>query len=236
MHVRHLTDTMVKRHLIDGRSGAGEAARQVRAALYSDEREREADGLRARVRNLGGGHYGSADKKLDPELQPFERDLADRAVRLREATRTAVRRRIQRLAPPAFEALGRALCEKLGLTDVELVKRGDGVAYFGGRKRLGIAAVKTLVSMRPGEQEISRRAVGELRAGLGARGFDEGLMLAGGRPSLDAIAELASGKGVVVHDAESIATLCIKHGLGVRRAQLPIDYLDLEFFSDLSDG
>jgi hypothetical protein len=235
MHVRQLADLMLKRHLVDGKLGHGEVVRQLRAALVREARDREADGLRARVRALGGGHYALADRKLDQELVPIERELADKAQRLREATQNAVRRRIQRLPPPAFEALGRALADKLGITGVELVRRGDGVAYYGGQKTLGVASVKTLIAMRPGEAEVGRRAVGELRAGLAARGYDEGLLLAGGRAAQDGLTELKAGTGVVVHDGQSLAGLCIQKGLGVRRVHLPIDYLDLELFSELTE-
>ncbi len=236
MHVRQLADVALNRHLVDGKLAHPELVRQLRAALVREARDREADGLRARVRGLGGGHYALADRKLDQELVPLERELADKAARLREATLHAVCRRVQRLSPPAFEALGCALLDKLGFSGVELVRRGDGVAYYGGQKALGVATVKTLIAMRPGEAEIHRRAVGELRAGLAARGYDEGLLLAGGRAAAEGLAELKAGAGVVVHDGQSLAALCISKGLGVRRVNLPIDYLDLELFSELTEG
>jgi hypothetical protein len=234
MHVRHLTDLGVKKQLFSGQPN--EVLRQVRAVLVRELREREMEGLRARVRNLGGGNYALVDKKLDPELAQAERDLADKAARQREATRMALRRRLGRLPPPAFEALVRVLLDKIGVTGVEVVRRGDGVVYFGGARQLGAGSLKTLVAVRAGEGEINRRAVGELRAGLQARGFDEGLLVGGGRLGGDGAAELKAGSGVVVHDGLSLATLLVKHGLGVRRLQLPVDYLDLEFLAELSEG
>jgi len=234
MHVRAMADVALKRNLVSG--GHGDVVRQLRAALVREQRDREADGLRARVRSLGGGHFAPADRKLDAELAPLERDLAHASQKLRDATRAAVRRRIQRLSPPAFEALCRALLDKLGVTGVELVRRGDGVAYWGGQRQAGVATVKTLVGMRPGDQELGRRAVGELRAGLSAKGFDEGLLLAAGRLNAEALGELKNGAGVSAHDAESLAAQCLKHGLGVRRVQMPIDYLDLELFSELTEA
>ena len=235
LHVKQLAEQAHKRNLVDAAGGQGEVVRQLRAALVREVRDREADGLRARVRSLGGGHFALADRKLDQELVPLERELADKAQRLREATHAAVRRRIQRLPPPAFEALCRGLVDKLGITQVELVRRGDGVAYYGGQKQLGLASVKTLIAMRPGEQEIGRRAVGELRAGLQARGYDEGLLFAAGKAGQEGLTELKAGSGVVAHDGASLATLCVRHGLGVRRVQMPIDYLDLELFAELTE-
>jgi hypothetical protein len=140
------------------------------------------------------------------------------------------------MTPAAFEALGRTLCDKLGLAGLELIRRGEGVAYWGGTRAAGVGSLRTLVALRPGEAEINRRAVGELRAGLAAKGFDEGLLLGGGRPNAEALAELKNGGPISLYDGAALAQLLMRHGLGVRRALVPVDYLDLEFFAELTDG
>jgi Restriction endonuclease len=233
--VRHIVDTAVKRRLVDDKTAPADLVRVARAALARELRERDTEGLRPRVRALGGGHYATVDRKLDPELAQAEKELADRAARLRDATRAAVRRRLGRMAPAAFEALGRTLCDKLGVTGLELVRRGEGVTYWGGTRPSGVATVRTLVAFRPGEGEVNRRAIGELRAGLAAKGYDEGLLFAAGRPNGEALAELKNG-GVTLYDGAALAQLLIKHGLGVRRVVMPVDYLDLELFTELTEG
>jgi len=110
------------------------------------------------------------------------------------------------------------------------------VSYWGGARAAGVTSMRTLVALRPGEGEINRRAVGELRAGLAAKGFDEGLLLAGGTPNAEALAELKNGAGVTLYDGAALAQLLLRNGLGVRRLSLPVDYLDADFFSELSDG
>jgi hypothetical protein len=213
-----------------------DASREVRAALVREQRERECEGLRSRVRALGGGQYALAQRRLDPELVAAERDLIDRAGRMREQTRTQLRRRIQRLSAQAFEVLARALCEKLGIGELELIRRGEGVAYLGGRRIVGIGQVRVLIALRPGDVEISRRAVGELRAGLQVKGFEEGLMFAGGRAGGEGMAELKAGANVRVYDGAQLAMLLCKHGLGVRRLLMPIDYFDSDLFSELTES
>lgn len=236
MHVRQLAEHAVKRRVVDGRGGPQESLRQVRLVLQREVREREAAGLRPRVRPLGGGQWVPADRKADPELLPLERDVAERAARLREATLKAVRRRIGRLNAPSFEALGRLIVEKLSVEDLEPVRRGEGVAYFGGMRPTFVGPVRTLVSFRPGEGEITRRAVGELRAGLQAKGYDEGFLFSGGRLGQEGLTELKAGKGVTVYDGTQMAELCLLHGIGVKRLHLPVDYLDVDFFFELSEG
>jgi len=234
MHVRQLADAVAKRKGGDP-AQANDLPRLARAALVREQRDRDAEGLRPRVRPLGGGNYATPDRKLDPELLQAERDLAGASARLREATRAAVRRRLGRMSPAAFDALGRTLADKLGITGLELLRRGEGVTYWGGTRPAGVGTVRTLVAFRAGEGEVNRRAVGELRAGLAAKGYDEGILLSAGRPNGEAIAELKAG-GVTLYDGAALAALVIKHGLGVRRVTMPVDYLDVEFFAELQEG
>jgi hypothetical protein len=235
MPVARIAEQVLSKPGFDGKSGAAEVARQVRAALVRDGREREAEGARPRFLNFGGGQFALVEKKLEPELAAVERELAEKAGRLREMTRSALRRRLPRMAPAAFEALGRALADKLGITQLELVRRGEGVAYFGGIRTPGATALKVLVAMRAGDAEISRKAVGELKAGMQIRSYDEGLLLAAGRPSADSTAEAKSAPNLTVHDGLSMAGLCVKHGLGVRRLMVPVDVLDVELLQELVD-
>ena len=234
--VTQLAEALMKNGRVDARGGQPELVRQVRAALVRDGRERESEGLRARFLNLGGGLFASVEKRLESELLPIERELAERAARLRDATKATLRRRLPKLAPAAFEALNRALLDKLGLQQVELVRRGDGVAYFGAQRPVGMASLKILIGIRSGDAEISARAIAELKAGMQVRGYDEGILLCAGRPSPEASAEVKSVGGLQIHDGLSVAQLLQKHGLGVRRLLLPVDYLDLELLHELSEA
>jgi hypothetical protein len=235
MHVRQLAEAAAKRRA-DDKTQPADLVRLVRATLVREQRDRDSDGLRPRVRSIGGGNWVTPDRKLDPELMQAEREFSAAAARLRDATRAAVRRRLGRMSPPAFDTLGRTLADKLGVTGLELVRRGEGVTYWGGTRAAGVGTMRTLVAFRAGEGEISRRAVGELRAGLAAKGYDEGLLVAAGRPNGEALTELKQGGGVSLYDGAALAALVIKHGLGVRRASMPVDYLDVELFGELQEG
>jgi hypothetical protein len=236
MHLRHLVDTAIKRRLVDTRMPPQELVRWLRAAFLRELRDGESAGLRPRVRALGGGQFSAAEHKLDGDLVHAERAFSDGAKRLHEVTLAALRRQIGRLPPAAFEVLVRTLVEKLGVDKLELVRHGDGVVYWGGERRCGITVVKILLALRAGEGEIDRRAVGELRAGVVARGFGEGWLFAGGNAHAEALNELAAGSGVIVYDGAASAQLCLEHGAGVRRAWLPVAYLDVDFFADLGES
>lgn len=233
LHVRQLADLALKRRLLTG--DAGELQRQLRLALLRESREREAEGLRPRLRHIGGGQFVLQESKLEPELGRAERELHERSERLREATRAAIRRRIGRMSPPSFEVLVRTLLERMGLGAIDLVRRGEGVAYFGAARPAGVEIARALVAVRPGESPIDRRAIGELRAGLKVRGFGEGWLLAAGPMSPDATAELKAGGQVTVYDGAALSALLLVHRLGVKRLMMPLDYLDVELWSELTD-
>ncbi|MCS6914417.1 MAG: restriction endonuclease [Myxococcota bacterium] len=134
----------------------------------------------------------------------------------------------------AFELLMRLLLERLGMINAELIKRGEGVAYYAGTLNRGSRiGIKVLCAVRPGEAEVTPEAVGELRAGVRLRGFDEGLLLASGRASQAALAEVSAAPGIEMYDQEALTDLLIRHQLGVRRMHLPIDYLDLDLLGEL---
>ena len=234
IHVRQLTEATLKWR--PTKQAGGEVARALRLALQQEIRSQEALGLRSRVRSLAGGHYAMAERKLDGELVTAERELAERRSKLRDATVQALRRRIVRLAPPAFEALALAAADRLGLSTLELVRRGEGVAYFGGQRKIGLGGTRVLLALRPHEAEISRRAVGELRAGLEAKGFDAGILLAGGRAGEEGLRELQESRAVTVYDGAALAELCLQFGIGVKRAQMPVEYFDIDFFLELSES
>jgi hypothetical protein len=233
IHYRQIAEIALKRRLVRGE--LVDVARALRGALVREQRQRDCDGLRPRIRNLGQGQFALGERKLEPDLYGAERDLLDRLSRTREATRVALRRRLRTMPPGPFELLMRLLLERLGMTGAELVKRGEGVAYYGGPCSRGSRSLKILCAIRPGENEVSREAVGELRAGIRLRGYDEGLMLCAARLSSAALSEVNAGPGIDAYDQDALTDLLVRHQLGVRRMQLPIDYVDTELFNELLD-
>jgi restriction endonuclease Mrr len=226
-----------RRKILEGRPQP-EIVREVRMALHGELGARAIRGLRPRVRSLGGGNYASVDRKLDDELLGAERALEAALDRHAAATTTAVRRKLARLSPFSFEQLTRSVAESLGVERPSLVRRGDGVCYFGGERSGALAGAqrsRVLIAARPGESEVGRRAIGELRAGLDAKGFDEGILITLGRLSAEGRAELAAGRAVTIFDGDTLPALLIERRLGVRVATAPVAYLDLDFFSEINE-
>jgi hypothetical protein len=231
MHVRHLMDEMAKRGLVGNKSG--DRVRELRTVLWKEQRQREQDGLRPRVRATGGGYFALEEKRLDAETARAENELEQKLNELRNATKLALKRRLGRLSHSEFESFCRVLIGRMGIAQLEFVRRGDGVLYFLGERAHGAVSERLLIALKPTEAEISRRSVGELRAGLPATGCQLGWLLSPGRLSDDGVAELRAGLAVEVFDGDGLAQECLRHGVGTRRSSVPVDLLDLDFLGDL---
>lgn len=234
VHVRQLTDMAISRRLI--RPDGAETWRAVRVALQQEIRDRLAHGLRPRIRFAGGALFAVADRQVDSDLLAVERALSADAEAVRRVTRQAIARRLARMPGPAYETIARLSLERLEFGGLETVKRTAEALYIAVARPRGSAEVRTLVSIRPGAEQ-GRRAVGELRVGVSAKGFADGLLMAAGRLLPEAAAEAGTaGPPVELWDGDHLAALLVKLGIGVVRATMPLEYLDADFFADLQEG
>jgi hypothetical protein len=182
------------------------------------------------VRSTGGGYFLLEEKRLDPEVVRAEQELEHKVQELRSAVQRVLRRRLARLPGAEFESLCRVLLGRMGVVNIDFVRRGDGVFYFTGERTGG---QRLLIALRAGEQELGRRAVGELRAGLPAMSCQEGWLLGAGKLTQDGAAELKGGVGVIVYDGDGLAEACVQKGVGTKKSLVAIDLLDIDFRSDL---
>jgi Restriction endonuclease len=156
---------------------------------------------------------------------------------LRERTIAALEKRITDLPSGAFEALARVMLQREGFGPTTFVKRVEGTIYVEALRGRGSRPSKCLIALRPGASAAGRRAIGELRAGVRARGQDEGLLMLGGRLAEDAIAEWKQpGCPLEIADGAGLAETCARHGVGVLSATVNVDFVDADFFADLSEG
>ncbi len=235
VHVRQLADAAVRRRLIHGEPN--EAWRVLRAALAAEPRERLRAGQRPRVRPAGSGLFALTRRPPDMDLEKSEYVFGEARRALRERTAAALEQRLAELAPGAFEAAARVLLQREGFGPATFVKRVEGTVYIEALRGRGARPSRVLIALRPGGAPAGRRAIGELRAGIRARGQDEGVLLLAGRLAEDAIAEWKQpGPPVEVADGAALAETCVRHGVGVINATVSVDFVDADFFAELSEG
>ena len=235
VHVRQLADSAIRRRLIHGEPN--EAWRVIRTALASEPKDRLRNGLRPRVRAAGSGLYALARRTPDTDLEKAEQVFGDARRALRERTMAAIERRLADLAPGAFEAVARVLLQREGFGPTTFVKRVEGTIYVEALRGRGSRPSKCLIALRPGGSVAGRRAIGELRAGIRARNHDEGLLMLAGRLGDDAIAEWKqAGPPLEIADGSAMAETCVRNGVGVVSASVSVDFVDADFFAELTEG
>lgn len=235
VHVRQIADMAVRRRLVHGEPN--EAWRVLRAALAADPRERLRAGQRPRVRPAGSGLYALARRPPDMDLERAEQVFGEARRALRERTLASLEMRLAELAPPVFEAVARVLLQREGFGPATFVKRVEGTIYLEALRGRGSRPSRCLVGLRPGGSTAGRRALGELRAGIRARNQDEGLLILAGRLADDAVAEWRqAGAPVEVVDGAAMAETCVRHGIGVINTMVSVDFVDADFFGELSEA
>jgi len=235
VHVRQLADSAIRRRLIHGEPN--EAWRVIRTALATEPKERLRNGQRPRVRAAGSGLYAARRALLDTDLEKAEQVFGDARRALRERTMAAIERRLADLAPGAFEAVARVLLQREGFGPTTFVKRVEGTIYVEALRGRGSRPSKCLIALRAGGSVAGRRAIGELRAGIRARNHDEGLLMLAGRLGDDAIAEWKqAGPPLEIADGSALAETCVRHGVGVVSASVSVDFVDADFFAELTEG
>lgn len=230
--VKQLAQMMRKRRLVE--EEPERMWRALKAALLADTQRRLGAGLPPRVVYRGRDLFAYRPSG-NAELEAAEAGLEASAHRLRGATERALAARLADLALPALEQVAYLYLVQTGWREIEWIKRVDRSGYATAREP-GDGQV-LLVGVRAGNQEIDRRGVGELRAGIAAKNLTRGLLLAPRELGNDARSELErQGPPVAVMAGLPWAAALVHAGIAVSQRMVPVAYLDGELLDRLAEN
>lgn len=230
--VRQLAQMMRKRRLVD--VDPEQLWRPLKSALLADHQRRAAAGLPPRVAYRGRDLFAYRPS-ANAELEAAETGLEAAAHRLRGATERALAARLVELALPVLEQVVQLYLVQTGWRDVEWIKRVDRSGYAVAREPGD--GQQIMIAARAGNQEVDRRGVGELRAGVAAKNMSRGLLLAPRELGAEARAEIERpGKPVGAMCGLPWAGALVDAGIGVALRMMPVAYLEAELFDRLSEG
>jgi hypothetical protein len=230
--VKQLAQMMRKRRLTD--EDPDRMWRSLKASLLADNQRRAAAGLQPRV------HYKGRDlfayrPSANAELEAAEIALEAATARLRGATERGLSARLADLTLPVLEQIAYLFLTQTGWQEIEWIKRVDRSGYAVAREP-GDGQV-VLVGVRSGNQPIDRRGVGELRAGISAKGLARGLLLGPRELGPEARAELEKdGPPVAVMAGLPWAVSLVQAGVAVAQRMVPVAYLDAELLERLREN
>ena len=230
--VKQLAQMMRKRRLVE--EDPEKIWRALKSALLADTQRRLGAGLPPRVVYRGRDLFAYRPSG-NAELEAAEVGLEAAAHRLRGATERALAARLADLALPALEQVAYLYLVQTGWRDIEWIKRVDRSGYATAREP-GDGQV-LLVGVRAGNQELDRRGVGELRAGITAKNLTRGLLLAPRELGGDAKSELERpGPPVAVMAGLPWAAALVQAGIAVSQRMVPVAYLDGELLDRLAEN
>ncbi len=230
--VRQLAQMMRKRRLVDAEPE--QLWRPLKSALLADHQRRAAAGLPPRVAYRGRDLFAYRPS-ANAELEAAETALEAAAHRLRGATERALAARLVELTLPVLEQVVQLYLVQTGWREVEWIKRVDRSGYAVAREPGDGQLI--MIAARAGNQEVDRRGVGELRAGVAAKNMSRGLLLAPRELGGEARSELERpGKPVGAMCGLPWAGALVEAGIGVALRMMPVAYLEAELFDRLSEG
>jgi hypothetical protein len=229
--VKQLAQMMRKRRLVE--EDPEKMWRALKSALLADTQRRLGAGLPPRVTYRGRDLFAFRPSG-NAELEAAEVGLEAAAHRLRGAIERALAARLADLALPALEQVAYLYLVQTGWRDIDWIKRVDRSGYAVAREP-GDGQV-VLVGVRAGNQEIDRRGVGELRAGIAAKNLTRGILLAPRELGAEARAELERpGPPVAVMAGLPWAGQLVQAGIAVSQRMMPVSYLDGELLDRLAE-
>ncbi len=228
VQVKQLAQMMRKRKQLEGDSN--QVWPMVKAALLRHEAERADAGLAPEIVYRGRDLFA-----LAPEARGVtaatEKLLADAVTAQRLATRAALADALRKLPLSALEQIAELYLLEQGWRDIEWVKR-VGQSSYAAATALGLGG-QVLVGVRAAA--VNRRGVGELRAGVSAKGLLQGLLFSPQTVDDEARAELQkAGAAVHVLAGEAFVDAIWSAGLGIRTQAVQVTRLDTDFFDELS--
>ncbi len=233
VQARQLAQMMRKRQTLPGEPE--ELWLHLKAALMADEAGHAAWGLRPRVAYRGRDLFVANHGPADPVVAAAEANFNRSVRRLAASTHKTLYDRLGQLTPPELERIAYVLLLEMGWADLQWIKRVPPASYAVARPLAAPGPV--LIGVNAGDEPVSRRGVGELRAGVAAKDLISGLLIAPRPLSEAAQRELArEGKSIAVLCGDELVAQLIARGIGVRVRSAPAIYFDDELLREIASG
>ena len=176
------------------------------------------------LRSLLGMDAGAKikEKSVRNAEEAVIRAVADLEVK----TIRALTDRLAKMSQDDLEPLFAAFLERNDFVNVEWIKRVKKSSY--GLAESSRGGRKYLVEIWGEDRQVTRRGIGELRAGVDAKGASAGMLLSAQPLGSEAKEELENaGARIDVHAGARLVKQLAMHGVGVVRTAIPLTLLDV---------
>jgi hypothetical protein len=238
--LRSVVDHLVRRGRLSGDPAI--ASTQVAASLRADNLRRGALGQRPRFRFSYGGRVAPTEWLLGQDLVRLEQDVIVAIERYRDAARRTFLRRVQELPGHAFVELALVALERIGMTQVRMVRRAGtsgGEAHFAAVHKTAGDEIRSAIVIRKDGREIGRERVGDLRGTLHHYGpavcgwlITTGQVLSGAREE----AAATGAPPIALYDGLAFCKLLEEQDVAVVRTRHVVPLPNLELLEAIRGG
>jgi hypothetical protein len=227
MPVRQLTQTMIRRDLLEGK--ADRLWRMVKGVLLVSEQRRTTRGLMPLVRYHGKDLFSASHEAGRSLVNVAATALQKAAEDYAAAVESETLDRLARLAPAMLERIAYVYLQSAGWTEIEWIKRVESSSYALATAPGSVD--QSMIAVRSGPEKVDRRGVGELRAGLHAKGITTGVLISPCEMSDDADAELAKeGAPLRIVCGGDFASELVAREVGLTWRHIQLPQIDQRFY------
>ena len=164
-----------------------------------------------------------------------EREVTRAIAEYNRSQREAVRSRLSKMRPAAFERLARDLLEEMGYEDVQVTKQsGDKGVDVVATVRFGITSVREVVQVKRYTSNIGRPVLDQLRGALPYHDAIQGTIISLGSFT-KGCKEAAIFRGaapITLIDGDRLLELMEEHGVGVVKKPAKLFAPDESYFDE----
>ncbi len=227
MPVRQLTQTMIRQNLLEGKSD--QLWRMVKGTLLVSEQRRETRGLRPLVRYHGKDLFSATQEVGRSIVNVAGHALQKAAEDYAAAVENETLDRLSKLAPAMLERIAYVYLQATGWSDITWIKRVENSSYAMATEPGAIE--QSMISVRCGPDKVDRRGVGEIRAGLHAKGIASGVLISPCELSSEAETELAKeGAPLRIICGRDFAAELLAREVGVTWRHIQLPAIDQRFY------
>ena len=199
--------------------------RLVKGVLLKDQFDRQSKGERPIVVHETNDLFRLARPSLDDDLADAERLFRAAHAKLVTAHRKKWEKRVGGLSSKMLERVVQIYLDAAGYTAIDWIKELEDVSYCSAISPKSLEQV--LISVRGGSAKVERKGVGELYAGLNAKGIGSGLLLSMGPLSDEAKDELKKTESKVqCICGDDFVDMILSYGIGVSTSNVQISTMN----------
>ena len=209
----------------------------INSALTSDNVARQRVGLRPQFAAYAESAWGLVEWGLSDKAQAQESELTRLARVLRSHAEERLAAALLKVSREGLEHLVWKLLEHIGYRDLKAARRLDDGSLVISAASTRLSDVRDAIHVRHCDAELSLEDVVTLRGTLHHHDAHTGIIIALGGVSDEGLEESRTSNlpPVSILDAARLASLLVRHGVGVRTHPLPVVVADVAFLRDLGE-